>query len=123
MTHDLIKNILESVDARVAKVEVNDLRENTFYAVIHLQLGAPGPRGGLAPVRRHRARPPGGRADLRRRGGRRQGGVRRGRAKETGAAPARSTTRRKIKEWLESLKPGDFDKIERGKDPGRAPDE
>jgi hypothetical protein len=27
-----------------------------------------------------------------------------------------------IKEWLDSLKPGDFDKLERGKDPGR-PDE
>src|SRR5262249_7158038 len=40
MTHDLIKNILESVDARVIKVEVNDLRENTFFAVIHLQLGS-----------------------------------------------------------------------------------
>ena len=28
-----------------------------------------------------------------------------------------------IKEWLESLKPGDFDKLERGKDPSRPPDE
>src|SRR5439155_1417100 len=35
MTHDLIKNILESLDARVVKVVVNDLRENTFYAVLH----------------------------------------------------------------------------------------
>ncbi|PYM72472.1 MAG: hypothetical protein DME10_12505, partial [Candidatus Rokuibacteriota bacterium] len=40
MTHDLIKNILESLDARVVKVVVNDLRENTFYAVLHLQLGS-----------------------------------------------------------------------------------
>src|SRR5215510_4227581 len=40
ITHDLIKNILESIDARVVKVEVNDLRENTFFAVIHLQLGS-----------------------------------------------------------------------------------
>ena len=39
MTHDLIKNILESLDARVQKVVVNDLRENTFYAVLHLRLG------------------------------------------------------------------------------------
>ena len=28
-----------------------------------------------------------------------------------------------IKEWLESLKPGDFDTPERGKGPGRPPDE
>ena len=39
MTHDLIKNILESIDARVVKVVVTDLRENTFFAVLHLQLG------------------------------------------------------------------------------------
>lgn len=40
MTHDLIKNILESLDARVAKIVVNDLKDNTFFAVIHLLLGS-----------------------------------------------------------------------------------
>src|SRR5712671_1683626 len=40
MTHDLIKNILESLDARVQKIVVNDVRDNTFYAVIHLRLGS-----------------------------------------------------------------------------------
>ena len=39
MTHDLIKNILESVDAKVEKIVVNDLRDNTFFAVLHLQVG------------------------------------------------------------------------------------
>lgn len=39
MTHDLIKNILEAVEARVLKVVVTDLKENTFFAVLHLQLG------------------------------------------------------------------------------------
>ncbi len=39
MTHDLIKNILETIEARVVKVMVTDLKENTFYAVLHLQLG------------------------------------------------------------------------------------
>ena len=39
MTHDLIKNILESIDARVLKVVVTDLKENTFYAVLPVQLG------------------------------------------------------------------------------------
>src|SRR5260370_25419360 len=39
MTHDLIKNILESLDPRVQKVVVNDLRDNTFYAVLYLRLG------------------------------------------------------------------------------------
>ncbi|MGH8649442.1 MAG: bifunctional nuclease family protein [Burkholderiales bacterium] len=39
MTHDLIKNILEALEARVLKVVVTDLKENTFFAALHLQLG------------------------------------------------------------------------------------
>jgi len=39
MTHDLIKNILEAIDARVLKVMVTDLKDNTFFAVLHLQVG------------------------------------------------------------------------------------
>ena len=40
MTHDLIKNILEAIDARVLKVVVTDLRDNTFFAELHLQVGS-----------------------------------------------------------------------------------
>jgi bifunctional DNase/RNase len=40
MTHDLIKNILETMEARLQKVVVTDLKENTFYAVLHLQVGS-----------------------------------------------------------------------------------
>lgn len=36
MTHDLLKNLLIGLDAQVRKVVVNDLREDTFYAVIWL---------------------------------------------------------------------------------------
>ncbi len=36
MTHDLIKNILEGITAHVNRVVVNDLKDNTFYAVISL---------------------------------------------------------------------------------------
>src|SRR5262245_20737294 len=39
MTHDLSKNILETLEARVLKVVVTDLKENTFFAVLHVQLG------------------------------------------------------------------------------------
>jgi bifunctional DNase/RNase len=39
MTHDLMKNLLEALDARVVKVEVNDLKENTFFAMIHVRIG------------------------------------------------------------------------------------
>ncbi len=39
MTHDLMKNMLEALDAHVVKIVVNDLKENTFFAVIHLRVG------------------------------------------------------------------------------------
>jgi uncharacterized protein len=35
MTHDLFKNLSSHLNIRVTKVEVCDLRENTFYALIH----------------------------------------------------------------------------------------
>jgi uncharacterized protein len=38
MTHDLIKNILLQINAEVEKIVVTELRENTFYALIHLTL-------------------------------------------------------------------------------------
>lgn len=34
MTHDLLRNILKEVGAGVVKIEIIDLRENTFYAII-----------------------------------------------------------------------------------------
>jgi hypothetical protein len=36
MTHDLLKNILGALGVRVTKIEVNDLRDNTFFASIFL---------------------------------------------------------------------------------------
>jgi hypothetical protein len=39
MTHDLMKNLLGDLDASVEKVVVNDLRENTFYAMIYIHRG------------------------------------------------------------------------------------
>ena len=36
MTHDLLKNILEIIDVKVAKIEVCDLKNNTYYALIHI---------------------------------------------------------------------------------------
>jgi len=37
MTHDLLKNLLLGLEARVHKVVVNDLRDDTFYALIWLE--------------------------------------------------------------------------------------
>ena len=39
MTHDLLKNLLGELDARVERIVINDLRENTFFARIHLIRG------------------------------------------------------------------------------------
>ena len=36
MTHDLIKNVLETLQAKVNHILINDLKDNTFYAVISL---------------------------------------------------------------------------------------
>lgn len=38
MTHDLIKNIIDGLDAKIDHVMVNDLKDNTFYAVISIVL-------------------------------------------------------------------------------------
>jgi uncharacterized protein len=38
MTHDLLKSILDRLDVKVVKIEVNDLKENTYYAMIHLDV-------------------------------------------------------------------------------------
>ncbi len=37
LTHDLMKNLLDSIEVRVSRVVVNDLRENTYYALIGLK--------------------------------------------------------------------------------------
>ena len=36
MTHDLLKNVMESTDVKVNKVEVCDLKDNTYFALIHI---------------------------------------------------------------------------------------
>src|SRR5262245_27562027 len=122
MTHDLIKNILESVEARVAKVVVNDLRENTFFAVIHLRLGSRDitvdsrPSDAIALALRVDAPIFVEETVLTN-----AESVEVKVAKEPEGS-TKADDPAKIKEWLESIKPGDFDKIDRTKDPDR-PDE
>ena len=36
MTHDLLRNLITDLNGRVDRVVVSDLKDNTFYAVIHL---------------------------------------------------------------------------------------
>ncbi len=39
MTHDLIKNILNDLDAVIGRIIITDLKDNTFYAAIGLVSG------------------------------------------------------------------------------------
>ena len=37
MTHDLLKNVIEGLHVDIDRVVITDLRENTFFAAIHLR--------------------------------------------------------------------------------------
>lgn len=39
MTHDLLKTLLHQLEATVEKIVVSELKDNTFYAVIFLNVG------------------------------------------------------------------------------------
>jgi len=36
MTHDLLRNVIQDLNGDVQKIVVSDLKDNTFYAVIHV---------------------------------------------------------------------------------------
>ncbi len=38
MTHDLLNNVIHDLKADIKKVVVSDLKDNTFYALIHLSI-------------------------------------------------------------------------------------
>ena len=39
MTHDLMRNLLDALGARVARVVVTEVRDTTYFAEIHLDMG------------------------------------------------------------------------------------
>ncbi|MFC1883679.1 bifunctional nuclease family protein [Thermodesulfobacteriota bacterium] len=39
MTHDLLKNFMEMIDIKIVRIEVCDLKNNTYYALIHFKQG------------------------------------------------------------------------------------
>ncbi len=39
MTHDLLKNVLSELNTRVDRIVINELKDNTFFARIHLTRG------------------------------------------------------------------------------------
>jgi bifunctional DNase/RNase len=109
MTHDLIKSILETIEARVLKVVVTDLKENTFFAVLHLQLGETEytvdsrPSDAIALALRVAA-PIYVDEDV----------VRKAKTLEVAtkeAEPVKTDDPDRIREWLGSIKPEDFEKF------------
>jgi bifunctional DNase/RNase len=111
MTHDLIKSILETVEARVTKIVVTDLKENTFYAVLHLQIGEreltvdSRPSDAIALALRVAA-PIYVDEEV----------VRKAKTlevatKDAEAEPVKTDDPDRVKEWLGSIKPEDFEKF------------
>ncbi len=102
MTHDLIKNILEGINASVTRVVVNDLRDSTFYATISLSLQGKEfhidsrPSDAIAVALRVRA-PIYVTLDVIERAG----------SIDVGAQSVSEDPER-LKEWLDNLKPEDF---------------
>ena len=105
MTHDLIKNILEAIEARVLKIVVTDLRENTFFAELHLQVGEgeytvdSRPSDAIALALRVGA-PIFVNEEV----------VRKAKSLEVAkdAEPVKADDPEKLREWLENIKPEDF---------------
>jgi bifunctional DNase/RNase len=105
MTHDLIKNILEAIEARLLKIVVTDLRENTFFAELHLQVGEgeytvdSRPSDAIALALRVSA-PIFVNEEV----------VRKAKTLEVtkDAEPVKADDPEKLREWLENIKPEDF---------------
>jgi hypothetical protein len=105
LTHDLIKNILETIEARLLKIVVTDLRENTFFAELHLQIGEgeftvdSRPSDAIALALRAAA-PIFVNEEV----------VRKAKSLEVtkDAEPVKADDPEKLREWLENIKPEDF---------------
>ena len=105
MTHDLIKNILEGINATVTRIVVNDLKDSTFYATIFLALQGQEfridsrPSDAIAVALRVKA-PIYVTLDVIERAG----------SIDLSSQEA-SDDPEKLKEWLENIKPEDFGKL------------
>jgi bifunctional DNase/RNase len=102
MTHDLLKNVLEALEARVEKVVINDLRDNTFFALIHLRV-----RGAEVTVD---SRPSDAIALALRVGAPLFVAEEVVQKAKTVDVTKESEDQERLKEWLENLKPEDFGK-------------
>jgi bifunctional DNase/RNase len=106
MTHDLIKNIFEGINASVTRIVVNDLRDSTFYATIFLSLQGrefrvdSRPSDAIAIALRVKA-PIYVTLDVIERAG----------SIDVSAQNSTPEDSERLKEWLENIKPEDFGKL------------
>lgn len=102
MTHDLMKSLLDHLDVLVEKIVVNDVRNNTFYALIYCRQGDQSyvidsrPSDAIALALRTRA-PIFVEEEVIKRA-------------QSLKLDENLETSEKLREWLESLKPEDFGK-------------
>ena len=103
MTHDLLRNVIQDLDAIVQKIVVCDLQENTFYALIYLAVNGDDGGDRCAAERRDRA----GAADRARRSSSRTPSSIRRRPWTSASEKADAD---RLQQWLESLDPDDLGK-------------
>ena len=75
LTHDLFLNVLGDLRASLKRIVVTDLRDDVFYAQLHLEAAGTPAHDRLPALGRHRAGAPGARAHPGRGPGLRQGGA------------------------------------------------
>jgi bifunctional DNase/RNase len=39
MTHDLFKSVMDQLGVRLIRIEITDIKDNTYYAALHLEAG------------------------------------------------------------------------------------
>ena len=109
MTHDLLRNLIGELGATVESIEISDLRDNTYYAVIHLRVGGAAADDRLAAERCDLAGAAHEEPDLRRTPGAR--GVERAAAGRDGDDADNNLSNVSPDKWseiLEKMSPDDF---------------
>ena len=94
MTHDLLATVVEASGARLARVDVTELREGTFFAVLHLERD-----GGTVEVD---ARPSDAIALA----------LRASAPIFASESVIKKQSSEELEQWLENLKPEDFGKLD-----------
>ena len=103
LSHDLMRSILDTLDATLEQVIIHDINDSTFFAKLVVRTNGEPARDRRAPVRRHRARAARPGADLRQRQNRLEEAT-------SEKKPVDEADMEKFKRFLNELKPSDFNR-------------